>query len=398
MFLAFAAASFASGFAMRVADPIVLPVAQHLSVDAATAALLSPAYVLPYALGQLFLGPLGDRFGKQRCMQVCGVGLALSLALGAFAASFALLMASRIVAGVFAGGLIPLVLAAMGEKPDLVERQVMIGRMLFAIIGGQMAGSAMAGVACQAWGWRSPLILAAVVAAVGAMALLRMPPAPRVRPADGVARPSVFGLYGLVLRHPKAAWIYACALAEGLLFFCLFPFVGALLQSRSSADAAAAASQAGLVLGAFGLGGLVYALAVRRLIAALGVRRMCLLGSVVSAGCYAAMTASMPWEACAALMLLAGLGFYMIHNSLQTQVTELAAAARGSAVALFAFGFFAGQGIGPLVAGPLIQSVGFGLLLLAVAAGMVVLGQVVVRRIVRPGGVAAPVLGSAARH
>jgi MFS family permease len=32
-----------------------------------------------------FLGPLGDRFGKQRCIQVCVAGLALMLAAGAFA-------------------------------------------------------------------------------------------------------------------------------------------------------------------------------------------------------------------------------------------------------------------------------------------------------------------------
>src|SRR5437868_2789608 len=95
MFLAFAMASLASGFAMRVTDPIVLPVAQHLSVDVATAAWLNPAYALPYALAQLLLGPLGDRFGKLNCMKVCGVAMALALILGAFATTFALLLAAR---------------------------------------------------------------------------------------------------------------------------------------------------------------------------------------------------------------------------------------------------------------------------------------------------------------
>lgn len=45
----------------------------------------------------------------------------------------------------------------------------------------------------------------------------------------------------------------------------------------------------------------------------------------------------------------ARLAFNMIHNSLQTQATEHAPTARGSAVALFAAGLFAGQGRGLLL-------------------------------------------------
>jgi MFS family permease len=72
----------------------------------------------------------------------------------------------------------------------------------------------------------------------------------------------------------------------------------------------------------------------------------------------------------------------MIHNSLQTEATELAPAARGSAVALFACALFLGQGAGPLVFGPL--SVRFGVVpvFLAMALAFAVLGPVVVRRIV----------------
>ena len=58
-----------------------------------------------------------------------------------------------------------------------------------------------------------------------------------------------------------------------------------------------------------------------------------------------------------------GLGFYTLHNSFQTQVTEVAPQARGSAVALHAFSFFCGQALGPV-------SVGFGLTRLGVAPTM----------------------------
>jgi Na+/melibiose symporter-like transporter len=55
---------------------------------------------------------------------------------------------------------------------------------------------------------------------------------------------------------------------------------------------AAAPVQAGIILGAFGIGGLVFSVLVRRLLRALGMRRMCLVGSIAAACGYAALAAS----------------------------------------------------------------------------------------------------------
>jgi predicted MFS family arabinose efflux permease len=49
------------------------------------------------------------------------------------------------------------------------------------------------------------------------------------------------------------------------------------------------------------------------------------------------------------------LGYYMIHSTLQTKATELAPGARGTAVSLFAFSLFLGQGIGAALLGVIIN-------------------------------------------
>jgi len=81
-------------------------------------------------------------------------------------------------------------------------------------------------------------------------------------------------------------------------------------------------------------------------------------------------------------MLAGGLAFYMLHNCLPTEATELAPTARGSAVALFASGLFLGQGAGPLLFGPLAQYAGHAGAYVLVALALALLGQVVVLRIV----------------
>ena len=390
VFLVYAACAFASGFALRLVDPIVLPVAGHFAVSATAAAMLNTAYALPYAFAQPFLGPIGDRLGKARCIQVCVAGLALMLAAGAVAESFWFLLATRVLAGIFAGGLIPLVLAGLGDSYAMSERQVALGRMLFAIISGQMLGSIVSGFANVAFGWRSALFIAAAVGTVATIVAWTQMPASARR---GDAAPVSFAaLYGRVFANPKAAWLYAAVLLEGALFYGLFPFMGELLVTTTARGGNAISVETGIVLGAFGIGGLLYAASVRTLLRRLGVRRMCLLGSAGGAACYALLAVVPLWWLDAVAMFGAGVAFYMLHNSMQTEATELAPSARASAVALFACGFFVGQGLGPLVFGGLLHALGAQISLVLVAAAIVVLGRVVVAQVVeRPHAVPVPV-------
>lgn len=189
-------------------------------------------------------------------------------------------------------------------------------------------------------------------------------------------------MYGEVLRNPKARWLYGAVIAEGTLVSGVFPFVGPLLVEQGVSAPADAAVRAGLILGAFGAGGLAYALLVRRIVRALGVRRMCLLGSTILATTLVLLGFLPLWGLVAAAMAVAGWGFNMLHNSLQTEATEIAPGARGSAVALFACGLFVGIGLGPLWFGAVADVAGFRTALVVAAAGLLLLGQLVVRRVV----------------
>jgi predicted MFS family arabinose efflux permease len=53
-----------------------------------------------------------------------------------------------------------------------------------------------------------------------------------------------------------------------------------------------------------------------------------------------------------------GLGFYMLHNTLQTNATQMTPQARGTAVALFSSALYLGQTIGVALASPAIDRTG----------------------------------------
>ena len=134
--------------------------------------------------------------------------------------------------------------------------------MLFAIISGQMLGSVVSGFANVAFGWRSALFIASGVGAVAAIvAWTQMPATPRH--GDAAPPASFAALYGRVFANPKAAWLYAAVMLEGALFYGLFPFMGELLLATTARGGNAISIETGIVLGAFGIGGLLYAASVR---------------------------------------------------------------------------------------------------------------------------------------
>ena len=89
-----------------------------------------------------------------------------------------------------------------------------------------------------------------------------------------------------------------------------------------------------------------------------------------------------------------GLGFYMLHNTLQTHATQMAPERRGAAVAAFAACFFGGQSVGVGLAGLLVGHIGTAWLLAAGALGVWGVGWGFNRRLrarVGPTGPAGPV-------
>ena len=123
---------FATTLFMRSVDPVIPQIAHGLGVEPATAALLSTAFTLPYALIQPILGALADMLSKTRLMAVCMLLLGLSSVASALVPNFHMLMGLRVVGGMTAGGVFPIALAIIGDQVPVKGRQVAIGR-IFAL-------------------------------------------------------------------------------------------------------------------------------------------------------------------------------------------------------------------------------------------------------------------------
>jgi predicted MFS family arabinose efflux permease len=340
-------AIFATSLFVRAVDPVIPPIAAEFAVEPGTVALLSTAFALPYALVQPALGLLADRFGKTRLITLSLVALTLAALAGALVTSFTALLATRIIAGIFAGGIFPIALALTGDLVPVQRRQVAIGRILAAAVLGNLLGSPGAGIVADAIGWRGVFFLMAGIAVVAlGTAIVGYRGILVVTAARGGGG-SLLATYGSIFRNPLAKVCFTSVLFEGMALFGLFPYIAILLQEAGETRA----SIAGIVISGFGFGGIVYTITVSLLLARLGERRLMIGGGLMMGLALMVVALRPPWQIEFGLFFLMGLGFYMLHGVIQIYATELAPAARSSAMAFHSSFYFMGIALGPVVYG-----------------------------------------------
>jgi predicted MFS family arabinose efflux permease len=373
-------AGFASMASMRIGDPMLVVLGQEFQVSTGEASGVVSVFAVVYGLMQLFYGPLGERFGKLRVVSLAVAACALLSAITALSVNLPMLLVMRGLMGAAAAGIIPLSMAWVGDQVPYERRQETLAKLMSATVIGMMSGLWFGGFAADTLGWRSAFVLLAVMFAWPALLLWR---ARQKAPAPAATQPpsliASFRLTGQLLGTPRVRLILTVTAAEGALVFGALAFMPTHLHQQYGLSVVAAGS----VMMLYGVGGLLYSQMARRWLAWLGERGLVRTGAIlVTVGLLVLAWGSGVWLGMMAC-LMTGLGFYMLHNTLQVQATQMAPAARGSAVTLFACSLFFGQSTGVLL---MAQSVDMGWLAYAftgAAMGVVGLGAVVYRLVGR---------------
>ena len=363
---------FAASMAARIVDPLVTAIAADFLMPVAMVALLASAYTLPFSFSQPLLGPIGDAIGKSLMIRVALALLAVFLLASAFAPSFSTLLGVRILAGMAGAGIIPLSFALIGDTFAIAVRQVAMSRFLASTLVGQLVGSSAAGLLAEWIGWRWVLGLSALIAFLAAIAAILWLPRSN-QPSNPIDLREILQRYGRVLKNPRAYICFCSVFLEGGAIYGVTPFIGDIMQQRQIGGL----REAGFAVAGLGLGGLLYTLVVP-LILKVATRMQMMRAGGILAG-LSLMTLAIPLSAwgVSGVMVFLGIGFFLMHNSIQTEVTELLPAARASCFALHAFSFYLGQSVGPILYGQSLSHFGLqpsvltgGLVLICVGFGI----------------------------
>jgi predicted MFS family arabinose efflux permease len=363
-----AVAGFAAQAMVRVTDSLLPQIAADLNVSVGAASIVVTAYLLAHGSVQIIIGPIGDRFGKYRSVAVAAACASVMVALCGLAVSLPFLVAARLGSGLATGWIIPFAMAFVGDVIPYERRQQVLGRFLSGQILGQMFGQAAGGVLGEYFGWRNVFFLLAALLAVAAVALFVefwRNPITRSARAPTATETRFIASYSAVLRSPWARTLILAVFLESALMFGAFTYVGADLHLRFGLDFAAV----GLFVGTFAIGGLIYSLSVRLLVGRFGQTGLAAGGGMLLAAAFL-LLALEPAAFFAPFAIIGiGLGFYMLHNTLQTNATQMTPEARGTAIGLFSAALYLGQTAGVAAAAVLFDRYeGVPLFLIASAA------------------------------
>jgi MFS transporter, YNFM family, putative membrane transport protein len=347
-----AVAGFASQAMVRVTDSLLPQIAADFGTTVGEASIVVAAYSLSHGSIQLIIGPVGDRFGKYRTVAVMCALATILVALCGMVQSLSALAVARFASGAAAGWIIPISMAYVGDVTPYERRQPILARYLSGQIFGQLAGQAAGGVLGDLLGWRNVFFVLAAIFALATLGLIyELVTNPRTRAAshpEESARGFVAN-YAAVLESPWARFVIVAVFIEASIGWGTFAYVGADLHLRFGLSFTAV----GLIVGTFGIGGLIYAGAVQHLVNRLGQPGLAMFGGALLGIAYLTLAIGAAWWLAPIAVTAIGLGFYALHNTMQTNATQMVPQARGTAVAIFSSAIYLGQMIG-VAAGALV--------------------------------------------
>jgi aryl-alcohol dehydrogenase-like predicted oxidoreductase/predicted MFS family arabinose efflux permease len=252
--LLLAVASGAAVGNLYYAQPLLDVIAQDLRVGQGTAGLLVTATQVGYAVGIMFIVPLGDVHNRRRLAPTMMVLSAVSLAACAVAPGIVILLLALIALGLttVAGQIL---IPFAGDLADDASRGRVVGTVLSGALTGILAARVVSGLIAAALGWRAVFVIAAALMLVlgGVLARAIPPDIPRATQPYGALLRSILVLVG---REPTLQIV----LLYGAISFGTFTLFWTGLTFLLSAPPYSYPTWA---IGLFGLAGLVGALAAQ---------------------------------------------------------------------------------------------------------------------------------------
>lgn len=360
---------------MRLCDPMLPELARYFSTNTTEAAHVVSAFAIAYGLLQAFFGSLGDRIGKYRLIAFCTLASTLGSLAAVFAGSLDGLVVARLITGATAAGIIPLSMAWIGDTVAYEHRQATLARFLAGQILGMIGGQFIGGLFADTLGWRWAFaFLAFAYLLVGWLVLRESRTNLRAQhaPNPSAAKAGMLAQIGIVLKTPWARVVLCVVFIEGVLVFGPMAFVPSYLHTKF----AVSLTLAGALMLAFGVGGFVYILLARHFVRRLGETGLAGIGGCLLAVAWLILAGEEHWMWTPLATFLLGLGFYKLHNTLQTNATQMAPMVRGTAVSLFASAFFMGQSLGVFIAARVLEQFGSRALFIGAACLIPVLSSV----------------------
>jgi predicted MFS family arabinose efflux permease len=338
--------------------PVLIPVAVDFHAPIGAVAIAATAYYMAYGLAQPLWGFASDRAGRIRIIRIGLTATAAACALSAFAPNLDFLIGARILAGASACAILPAALVYVGDVIPFKTRHAVIADVLAAVAIGTAAGSLGGGLFAHFLSWRLIFGLAAVLAAIFAVALGRLPesnaPPPTGGPVAQLRR---------AIHRPWARFVILFAIPEGAMVLGFLVYFAPALEATGTN-----AAVAGLVVATYGAAVLLGSRVIKRVASRTPAWLPISVGGAMGILGYVAAALDQHAPAILLASVMIGGCYSIFHSTMQAWATDIAPDVRGTAASLFVTCAFTGGAIGSALGALFAQAHQYRYLFLVAAA------------------------------
>jgi predicted MFS family arabinose efflux permease len=354
--------------------PLLINIAKDLKIDIGSAALSVTAYMLAFGLFTIIFGPLGDRYGKTRIINVAAFGTAIFSMLGAFAFNLPSLIVLRAMNGAFGAGIFPVTMALVGESFEHENRQKAIGKVMGMMFLGGASATAIGGILAYFGSWRMVYFVYGLGELIIALVMLKvLPNSPGVIDALNFTK-----VYKTALTNGNLVKVVATIFLVGFSVFGSFTYSGKLVETRTGYTVLSV----GLILTLFGVATVIGGRKAPLLRVKFKNRFLLFAGLLGSASLFLIAYMSNPILIGVGLFGF-GLVFVSLQSTLVTTAQEVMPKLRGTAMSLASFNMFVGGGIGTLINGQILNVFGIGQIFAVAGAVMFVVAFIAAKVVLK---------------
>ncbi|RUA07440.1 MAG: MFS transporter [Fusobacteria bacterium] len=330
------------------AAPLLGNIALDLNIPTSTAALSVTAYMLSFGFFTLLLGPLSDKFGKTKIINISAIGTAVFSILGGFAFNLPSLIFLRAMNGAFGAGIFPITMALVGQMFGK-DRQKALAKVMGLMFLGGATATAIGGSLAYFGSWRFVYIFYGVAELIMGLVMLKI--LEKDKTSD--AKLSILAAYKAPLTNYRFMRLVAVIFFVGFSVFGTFTYSGKLLESITDFNVL----QIGLVLSLFGIGTVFGGKVAPKVKVKLGNSYLVVAGML---GFVSLLSLSNTTNVYIIGVSLIGFGiaFIFMQSSLIGTAQEKLPTARGTAMSLASFCMFVGGATGTVLNGKLMDTSG----------------------------------------
>ncbi|MCD8553369.1 MFS transporter [Seleniivibrio sp.] len=333
-----------------VVAPILPAISQSFGIDVGSSGLLVSAYMLPFGVFQIIMGPLSDRYGKKQVLTLSIITFTIATGLCALGTNLTNLAFIRALTGVFASSLMPISIALIGDMFPMHERQKAISTFMGIAYLGQGLSMIIGGSIAYLFSWRGVFAVYAVFSLIPTLLFIKLY---KTIPSEKNPKSEMFRPYLRMISKYEYVSLLGIVFLEGMFIIGSFSYVGAFISEVFNFNYL----KIGLIMTGFGVMTLAGGRAGSKAVKTTGAKNMVAFGllSAATANLLLYYLGTNIYMVVIAVSLL-GLGFILTHSTLMTQITGMAHTSRGTAMGLLAFSFMGGGAIGTALGGRIVTA------------------------------------------